>query len=121
MEKKFHGEKSYIPHQKDVIYINLNPLTKKEKWHRSPAVVISNRGYNSISGLVIIALIHYSNDSDVNPVQLSVPLKTRTLTGNVNTFNFYTVDYENRNIEFIDVLDNSTFRKIKDTLNWIIQ
>lgn len=49
----------YIPDKQDLIEIDFDPAVGKEIKKRRPALVISNRGYSQVTGLVVIAP-HYS-------------------------------------------------------------
>ena len=48
------ARKNYIPDRADIIWVDFSPTKGHEQSGLRPSVVVSNKQYNSISGLVVI-------------------------------------------------------------------
>ena len=110
-------DKIYIPKQKDLVWINLDPQAGHEQRGRRPALVISQSLYNQRTGFAVICPI--SNTSRKNPFYVDIPLDLK-VTGVILSEQFRSLDYKARNAEYIDKCPSITFdlvmAKIKPVL-----
>ena len=102
----------YIPNQRDIIYVNFN--SQKEI---RPAVVLSNKGFNSFTKLALVCPI----TSNLKKFPLHIELKnTKKIIGVVMVEQIKTINYISRNAKFVEKLDVETYNEIIDILKSFI-
>lgn len=91
--------KKYIPKQGDIIYIDLNPTKGHEQRGTRPAIVISNNVFNTNTKMAIVCPI----TSNIKEFPTHYILEdTVKIKGAVLCEHIRSIDYDNRNINFIE-------------------
>ena len=91
--------KEYIPKQGDIIYLDFNPTKGHEQKGSRPAIVISNNVFNKNTKMVILCPIT-SNIKDF-PTHYILEDTTK-IKGAVLCEHIRSIDYETRNVRFIE-------------------
>lgn len=104
----------YIPDKQDLIEIDFDPAVGKEIKKRRPALVISNRGYSQVTGLVVIAPITHANNNRLKG--FFVPVVSAKVSGYVNLLQFFTYDFRKRHARKLDLLPTPTFVEVRQCI-----
>jgi mRNA interferase MazF len=107
----------YIPSQKDIVYVNFNPQSGHEQMGTRPAVVLSNKGFNTFTKLALVCPI----TSSLKNFPLHIKLKDyQKIKGVVMVEQLKTIDYNSRNIKFVEKIDDDTYYEIINILKSFI-
>jgi len=104
---------AYIPNQGDICWITLNPQSGHEQKGRRPALVVSNKEYNRITGLSICCPITNTD----NKFPLHVKISGCTTTGFIMVEHLRSLDYKSRQAKFIERLDEDTLIEVLSRIN----
>ena len=96
--------KKYIPKQGDVIFLDFNPTKGHEQRGKRPAVVISNNVFNKGTKMIIVCPIT-SNLKDF-PTHYILE-DTKKIKGSVLCEHIRSIDYDARNISFVETLTSN--------------
>ncbi len=110
--------KKYIPKQGDVIFLNFNPTKDHEQAGFRPAVVISNNVFNQNTKMVMVCPIT-SNDKYF-PTHYNLE-DTKNIHGAVLCEHIRSIDYESRNVKFVEKLSDNDFLSVITLLNACIE
>lgn len=110
--------KKYIPKQGDVIFLNFNPTKGHEQAGFCPAVVISNNVFNQNTKMVMVCPIT-SNDKYF-PTHYNLE-DTKNIHGAVLCEHIRSIDYESRNVKFVEKLSDNDFLSVITLLNACIE
>lgn len=110
--------KKYIPKQGDVIFLNFNPTKDHEQAGFRPAVVISNNVFNQNTKMVMVCPIT-SNDKYF-PTHYNLE-DTKNIHGAVLCEHIRSIDYESRNVKFVEKISDNDFLSIITLLNACIE
>ena len=110
--------KKYIPKQGDVIFLNFNPTKVHEQTSFRPAVVISNNVFNQNTKMVMVCPIT-SNDKYF-PTHYNLE-DTKNIHGAVLCEHIRSIDYESRNVKFVEKLSDNDFLSVITLLNACIE
>ena len=110
--------KNYIPKQGDVVFVDFNPIKGHEQVGFRPAVVISNNIFNENTKMVMVCPI-ISNDKEF-PTHYNLE-DTKNIHGSVLCEHIRSIDYEIRNLKFVEKLSNNDFISIITLLNACIE
>ena len=110
--------KKYIPKQGDVVFLDFNPTKGHEQSGFRPAVVISNNVFNENTKMVIVCPVT-SNTKDF-PTHYCLE-DTKKVQGSVLCEHIRSIDYEFRNLKFVEKLSNNDFISIITLLNACIE
>lgn len=110
--------KKYIPKQGDIIYLDFNPTKGHEQRGFRPAVVISNNVFNLNTKMVIVLPITSNNKEFPTHYNLE---DTQKIKGSVLCEYIRSIDYEIRNVKFIEKLSENDFISIITLLNACIE
>lgn len=103
---------TYLPKQRDIVWIDFDPARGHEIKKRRPAVIISNSKYNLATNYCIVCPIT-SGTKRSNPAYYTLnDYKTR---GQVVTLQVRTLDYSDkskRKIQYIETLEKEDFLQI---------
>ena len=110
--------KKYIPEQGDIVYLNLEPTKGHEQSGIRPAVVISNNVFNKNTKMAIVCPIT-SNDKEF-PTHYKLEDTTK-IHGSVLCEHIRSIDYEFRNLKFIEKLSNNDYISIITLMNACIE
>jgi mRNA interferase MazF len=108
---------SYIPDERDIVWIDLDPQTGHEQKGRRPALVLSPRSYNR-TGLFLICPI----TNQIKGYPFEVLLGTNHLTtGAVLADQIKSLDWTQRRVEFRETADDSLVSMVKDRIALLLQ
>ena len=110
--------KKYIPKQGGVVFLNFNPTKGHEQKGKRPAVVISHDVFNEHTKMVMVCPVT-SNDKYF-PTHYILE-DTKNIYGAVLCEHIRSIDYETRNLEFVEKLSNNDFLSIITLLNVCIE
>ena len=110
--------KKYIPKQGDVIFLNFNPTKVHEQAGFCQAVVISNNVFNQNTKMVMVCPIT-SNDKYF-PTHYNLE-DTKNIHGAVLCEHIRSIDYESRNVKFVEKLSDNDFLSVITLLNACIE
>lgn len=89
----------YIPDKGDIVSLDFDPSAGKEIMKRRPAYVVSQKLFNEHTGFAVVAPI----TSTIRNMQLEIILPEELSTdGSILLHQMKSLDYENREIEFIE-------------------
>ena len=91
--------KKYIPKQGDIVYVDLNPVKGHEQKGLRPAIVISNNIFNEKTHMSIMCPITSNNKEFPTHYLLEDSIKIK---GSVLCEHIRSVDYQERNITFVE-------------------
>ena len=110
--------KKYIPKQGDIVFLDFNPTKGHEHSEFRPAVIISNSAFNDNTKMVIVCPIT-SNEKQF-PTHYLLENTTK-IHGCVLCEHVRSIDYEIRNLKFIEKLSDNDFISIITLLNACIE
>lgn len=106
--------KKYIPKQGDIVYLDFNPTLGHVQKGLRPAVVISNNTFNLYTKMIIVCPIT-SNEKQF-PTHYILE-DTKKIHGSVLCEHIRGVDYEVRNIKYVEKLSDNDLLSIIALLN----
>lgn len=106
--------RKYIPKQGDIVFLDFNPTNGHDK----PAVIISNNIFNENTKMVIVCPITSNNKEFPTHYLLE---DTKNIHGSVFCEHIRSIDYEIRNLKFVEKLSNNDFINIITLLNACIE
>ena len=89
----------YIPRQGDIIYMDFNPTKGHEQSGKRPAIIISNDIFNINTKMIIVWPI--SSNTKEFPTHYLLE-DTKMINGSVLCEHVRSIDYEYRNISFVE-------------------
>lgn len=89
----------YIPKQGDIVYLDFNPTKGHEQNGFRPAIVISNNVFNINTKMVIVCPI--TSNTKEFPTHYKLE-DTENVYGSVLCEHIRSIDYEFRNLKFIE-------------------
>ena len=110
--------KKYIPKQGDIVFLDFNPTKGHEQAGFRPAVVISNNVFNDNTKMVIVCPITSNEKEFPTHYCLEDAIK---IHGSVLCEHIRSIDYEVRNLKFVEKLSNNDFLSIITLLNACIE
>jgi mRNA interferase MazF len=108
---------SYVPDRGHLVWINFNPAVGREQQGRRPAVILSPKTYNKPSELVL--LIPVTSRRKGYPFEQPLPAGS-TITGVALCDQIKSMDWQNRDIQFIEALPSATMVQIRAKINTLI-
>lgn len=110
--------KKYIPKQGDVVFLDFNPTIGHEQSGFRPAVIISNNCFNENTKMVIVCPVTSNEKSFPTHYVLE---DTKNIHGSVLCEHIRSIDYEIRNLKFVEKLSDNDFISIITLLNACIE
>lgn len=110
--------KKYIPKQGDIVFLDFNPTIGHEQKGFRPAVVISNNIFNINTKMVMVCPITSNKKEFPTHYKLE---DTKKVHGAVLCEHIRSIDYEIRNLNFVEKLSNNDFISIITLLNACIE
>ena len=110
--------KKYVPHQGDVVFLDFNPKKGHEQSRTRPAVVISTNIFNQKTKRAILCPITSNNKEFPTHYKLE---DTKNIQGSVLCEHVKSVDYEIRNLKFIEKLSDNDFISVITLFNACIE
>ncbi len=110
--------KKYVPHQGDVVLLDFNPTKGHEQSGTRLAVVISTNIFNQKTKRAILCPITSNNKEFPTHYKLE---DTKNIQGSVLCEHVKSVDYEIRNLKFIEKLSDNDFISVITLFNACIE
>lgn len=110
--------KKYVPEQGDVVFVDCSPTKGHEQKGFRPAVVVSANIFNQYTKMVMVCPIT-SNEKDFPTHYLLV--NTKNIHGSVLCEHIRSIDYETRNLKFVEKLSDVDFISVITLLNACIE
>ncbi len=107
----------YIPEQGDIVALSFDPQSGHEQKGRRPAIIISNKVFNKHLGLAFACQI--TNTKRNSPFHIEID--SENITGFVMGEQMKSIDYNSRNIKFIEKANQKTMNEILGIIDSIIQ
>ena len=107
----------YIPEQGDIVALSFDPQSGHEQKGRRPAVIVSNKVFNQHLGLAFACPI--TNTKRDFPFHVQV--ESENITGYIMAEQMKSIDYNSRNIKFIEKANQKTMSKILGIIDSIMQ
>jgi len=108
---------NYIPEQGDIVVLSFDLQSGHEQKDRRPAMIISNKIFNQHLGLAFACPI--TNTKRDFPFHIEV--KSENITGFIMGEQMKSIDYNARNIKFIEKANQKTISQILGIIDSIIQ
>lgn len=107
----------YSPDRGDIVWIDFNPQAGHEQAGRRPELILSPKNYNSKVGLAILCPI--TSKRKGYPFEVQIP-KGLSISGVILSDQAKSMDWKNRNTEFICKLDNHSVEQVLQKLNTLL-
>ncbi len=107
----------YIPEQGDIVALSFDPQSGHEQKGRRPAVIVSNKVFNQHLGLAFACPV--TNTKRDFPFHVRV--ESENITGYIMAEQMKSIDYNSRNIKFIEKANQKTMSKILGIIDSIMQ
>lgn len=107
----------YIPEQGDIVALSFDPQSGHEQKGRRPAIIISNKVFNKHLGLAFACPI--TNTKRNSPFHIEID--NENITGFIMGEQMKSIDYNSRNIKFIEKANQKTMNEILGIIDSIIQ
>ncbi len=101
--------KKYIPQQGDLVLVDLNPTKGHEQKGYRPAAVLSNNYFNQYTKMVVVCPIS-SNEKEFPTHYILKDAKN--IKGAVLCEHVRSIDYNARNLKFVEKLSDKDFVSI---------
>lgn len=101
-------EDDYCPSQSDLVWVNFSPAEGNEQKGRRPAMVLSSEKYNKKSGLMLACPV----TSQEKGYPFEVKINNSEIRGVALADQIKTLDWQEREIDFIESVDSTTCMKI---------
>ncbi|MDX9744609.1 MAG: type II toxin-antitoxin system PemK/MazF family toxin [Arcobacteraceae bacterium] len=107
----------YIPDQGDIVALSFDPQSGHEQKGRRPAIIVSNKVFNQHLGLAFACPI--TNTKRDFPFHIEV--LSENISGFIMTEQLKSIDYNARNIKFIEKANQNTINKILGIVDSILR
>lgn len=104
----------YVPKRGDLCWVSFDPQSGQEQKGRRPALVLSNQLFNRRVGMAIVCPI--TNTDRRFPFHLRVPAESG-VTGFVMVEQVKSIDYLQRNADYLGKVDEEFLNEVKDILD----
>ena len=109
--------KSYIPERGDIVWLDFNPQLGHEQRGRRPALTLSFKAYNEKIGLALFCPI----TSKVKGYPFEVEIELKKIKGSVLGDQIKSLDWRERNIEFIEKIGDKKMEEVIEKIEVIIR
>ncbi len=109
--------KIYIPERGDIVWLDFNPQLGHEQRGRRPALTLSFRAYNEKIGLALFCPI----TSKIKGYPFEVELELKKIKGSVLSDQIKSLDWRERNIEFIEKIGDKKMEEVIEKIEVIIR
>ena len=104
---------SYIPERGDLVWLAFSPQAGHEQAGRRPALVLSPRAYNSVTGLVVVCPVTSSQKG--YPFEVVLP-EELSVKGVVLADHVKSLDWQARHATFIETVPNAVLAQVAEYL-----
>lgn len=108
----------YIPKQGDIVFLDFNPTKGHEQAGKRPAIVISQNVFNINTKMVIVCPIT-SNEKEFPTHYLLED--TKKIHGSVLCEHIRSIDYESRNLKFVEKATDNDLLSVIMLMNACIE
>ena len=108
----------YVPKQGDIVFLDFNPIKGHEQQGYRPVIVISNNVFNKHTKMVIVCPIT-SNIKDY-PTHYILE-DTKKISGAVLCEHIRSIDYEIRNLKFVEKASDNDLVSVITLMNACIE
>ncbi|MBL0686354.1 MAG: type II toxin-antitoxin system PemK/MazF family toxin [Sulfurospirillum sp.] len=108
---------NYVPEQGDIVVLCFDPQSGHEQKGRRPAIIVSNKIFNQHLGLAFACPI--TNTKRDFPFH--VKIESDNITGYIMGEQMKSIDYNARNIKFIEKTNQKAINKILGIIDSIMQ
>lgn len=108
---------SYVPNKGDLIWLDFSPQAGHEQRGRRPALVVSNRKFNRVTGMCVACPI--TNTYRRHPFRLALPA-TANLTGYLMVDQIKSLDFKARNAQYQSHLERLVLVDVLGLIDAII-
>ena len=109
--------KPFIPERGDIVWLDFNPQLGHEQRGRRPALTLSFKAYNEKIGLALFCQI----TSKVKGYPFEVELELKKIKGSVLCDQIKSLDWRERNIEFIEKIGDKKIEEVIEKIEVIIR
>ena len=103
----------YIPKERDIVYIDFSPIKGHEQSGKRPALVLSNKLFNQFTNMAVVCPISQNTKPFPTHYELA---KLKKIKGSVLCEHIRSIDYEKRNIEFIERCSQEEYENVTDLI-----
>ena len=107
----------YIPEQGDIVVLNFDPQSGHKQKGRRPAIIISNKTFNQHLGLAFACPITGTK----RDFPFHIEVQSQNITGYIMGEQMKSIDYNARNIKFVEKANQKTINQILGIIDSIIQ
>ena len=107
----------YLPDQGDIVILDFDPQSGHEQKGRRPAIIVSNKTFNKHLGLAFACPI--TNTKRDFPFHVEV--QSPNITGYIMGEQMKSIDYNARNIKFVEKAPQKTTNQVLGIIDSIIQ
>lgn len=108
----------YIPKQKDIAFVDFNPTKGHEQAGLRHCIIISNNTFNKFTKMVMVCPIT-TNEKEF-PTHY-IMKDTKKVTGSVLCEHIRSIDYEIRNLKFVEKMSDNDFDEVLALINACIE
>jgi mRNA interferase MazF len=109
--------KTYTPERGDLVWLDFNPQLGHEQRERRPALTVSFKAYNEKIGLALFCPI----TSKIKAYPFEVAIEGKTIKGAVLCDQVKSLDWRERNVEFIEKIDDVEMEKVIEKIEVLIR
>jgi mRNA interferase MazF len=99
----------YVPDAGDLVWLDFDPQAGREQGRRRPALVLTDRGYNRASGLVVVCPL----TSKRKPYPFALPVVVDKVQGAVLVDHLKSMDWQARDVAFHSKADPALVSKVR--------
>jgi mRNA interferase MazF len=100
---------SYVPDAGDLVWLDFDQQAGREQGRRRPALVLTDRGYNRASGLVVVCPL----TSKRKPYPFALPVVVDKVEGAVLVDHLKSMDWKARDMAFHSKADPALVSKVR--------
>lgn len=108
----------YIPKQRDLVFLDLNPTKGHEQKGIRPALIISNDIFNEKTHTALACPI--TTNTTTYPTHYELQ-KTKKIKGAVLCEHIRSIDYNARNLKYIENCNKEEFREILELIKSFVE
>lgn len=109
--------KNYTPEKGDIVWLDFTPQSGHEQRGRRPAIVLSKKAYNQKIGLALFCPI----TSKEKGYPFEVKIVGKKITGCVLSDQIKSLDWTERNIEYIEESNKDIIEEIIEKIELLIE
>ena len=108
---------NYIPSKGDIVTLDFDPQKGHEQKGRRPALILSNKTFNKALGLAFACPI----TSTKRDFPFHVKIQSQKISGFIMAEQLKSIDYNSRNIKFVEKVDKEILEEIEVIVDAIIK